>query len=141
MKASHALLGVAFLFVIVFIFWCAKQKGNDTPKVFYRKRLPGSFNGFTVPPFGIFIKEAERKNAALLEHELTHWRQFQREGFLPFVIGYGIAARREGYDRNPYEIEARAGESDFCKTNYTECVRTGQSKTVSNPNFRTGAQV
>ena len=43
-----------------------------------------------------------------------------------------------GYDANPYEIEARYRESDFCKSNYTFCVRNGLAKTVHNPNFRNG---
>ena len=138
MKTSHALLGVTVLLVIAFILWCSRQKRNDEPKVFYRKRLPGNYNGFALYPVGIFIREGERENTALLEHELTHWKQFQREGFLPFLLRYSMAAKKEGYDLNPYEIEARGVESDFCKTNYTECVRTGQSKTVFNPDFRAG---
>ena len=41
-----------------------------------------------------------------------------------------------GYDKMPMEMEARANESDYCKENYTECVRNGKSNTVNNPNFR-----
>lgn len=41
-----------------------------------------------------------------------------------------------GYDKMPMEIEARKNESDYCKNNYTECVRNGTAKTVYNPNFR-----
>jgi hypothetical protein len=42
-----------------------------------------------------------------------------------------------GYDKNSYEVEARVNESQYCRYNYTECVRTGESSTAYNPNFRT----
>lgn len=113
-----------------------KQRKNDNPKIFYRKKLAGNYNGYIVPPFGVFIKESERENKALIEHELMHWKQFQREGLLSFLINYSKEARQKGYDKNPYEIEARTAEEGYCKENYTECVRNGTAKTVHNPNFR-----
>jgi len=120
------------------ILWVIFRNARDTdqPKVFYRKRLFNNYNGYIVPPFGIFIKESERDNTALMEHELMHWKQFQREGFAAFLFHYGKEAYQKGYDKNPYEIEARTVETGYCKENYTDCVRSGKAVTVHNPQFR-----
>lgn len=120
----------------VFVAYCMKQRKNDKPKIFYRKKLVNNYNGYITPPFGVFIKESEKDNQALIEHEMMHWKQFQREGFLPFLLNYGKEAVAKGYDKNPYEIEARTQETGYCKENYTECIRTGQAKTAFNPQFR-----
>ena len=45
--------------------------------------------------------------------------------------------KQYGYDKMPMEKEARKNETEYCKENYTGCVRTGQAQTVFNPNFRT----
>ena len=121
---------------LAFIYYCWKQRQNDNPRIFYRENLANNNNARTVPPFGILVKESEKDNRALLEHEMVHWRQFQREGLLRFVFGYAMESATNGYDRNKYEIEARANEVEYCKTNYTECVRNGRSNTVFNPGFR-----
>lgn len=122
--------------ILVFIAYCIKQRQNNNPKIFLRKKLINNYNGYIVPPFGIFIKESEKDNQALIEHELMHWRQFQREGLIPFLVNYSKGAFKGGYDKNPYEIEARTNETEYCKQNYTECVRNGTAQTVYNPNFR-----
>jgi len=69
---------------------------------------------------------------------MVHWKQFQREGILPFLINFSIEALKKGYDNNPYEIEARklSGEKTECLTNYTDCVRLGIAETVRNKDFR-----
>lgn len=130
------LIGGASLALIAFAAYCERQRKNNQPKIFFKEKLFNNYHGFTIPPFGIFIKESEKNNTALLEHELVHWQQFQREGLLPFIINYGKQAITKGYDKNPYEIEARTVETDYCKENYTECVRLGLAKTVYNSNFR-----
>jgi len=124
------------LSVTIFSLYVWLQRKNNNPRVFYLKSLPFGYNGFIVPPFGIFIKEEHRNSKSLLLHELVHWQQFQREGFINFLINYNSAHKKVGYDKNPYEIEARFEETDFCKSNYTYCVRNGMAKTVNNPNFR-----
>jgi len=113
-----------------------EQRKNFNPKIFLRNNLVNNYNGYIIPPFGVFIKESEKDNQALIEHEMTHWKQFQREGIIPFLINYSMEAFKNGYDKNKYEIEARTLEDDYCKENYTECVRNGTAKTVYNPNFR-----
>jgi hypothetical protein len=113
------------------------QRFNDKPRIFYVKKVPFGYNGFIIPPFGIVIDEKQKGNKNLLLHELVHWSQFRREGFLLFLLNYAYQAQKVGYDKNPYEIEARYMESEHCKNNYTECVRKGTAGTVHNPEFRT----
>ena len=88
-----------------------------------------------VPAVGIFITEKEKDNQELLNHELIHWKQYQEEGLL-MLPKYLSEILKNGYDGNTYEVEARENESEYCKYNYTECVRTGKSVTAYNPNFR-----
>ena len=111
------------------------MRKRDKVNVYYVNRLPRNYNGLIIPAVGVFIKEAERGNQALLDHEMIHWEQYKREGLL-MLPKYIIENIRKGYDNNNYEVEARANESEYCKYNYTECVRTGQSSTAYNPNFR-----
>ena len=112
------------------------QRFNDNPRIFYLKELPFGYNGFIVPSIGVFIKEEHRNSESLRLHELVHWQQFQREGLIVFLLSYAYNHIKYGYDGNPYEVEARFEESDFCKSNYTYCVRNGLAKTVYNPCFR-----
>jgi hypothetical protein len=122
--------------IIAFICYVNKQRKNNNPKIFYRKKLINNYNGYILPPFGIFIKESEKNNVELINHEKIHWKQFQRLGLLNFGLSYLQQALSVGYDKNLFEIEARECENEYCKLNYTECVRNGKAKTVYNPNFR-----
>lgn len=103
-------------------------------RVYYVNKLPFNYNGLATP-FGIFITKKNKGNKILLEHELIHYKQ-QQKGGLFFYLNYLKEQIVNGYDKNKYEIEARIKETNYCKTNYTECMRTGQSKTAYNPNFR-----
>jgi hypothetical protein len=123
-------------FIVAFYIYIKKQQENKNPKIFYRKKLFNNYNGYILPPFGIFIKESEKNNVALFEHEKIHWEQFSRMGILNFALSYFNQTVKNGYDKNIFEIEARKIEDEYCKLNYTECVRKGISKTVYNPNFR-----
>lgn len=129
-------IGIISVLLLFLLLYCLRQRANDNPTIFYRNKLFKNYNGYIVPPFGIFIKESERDNAALLEHEMIHWKQFQREGLLSFLFNYSKQSIKKGYDKNPYEIEARTAETEYCKLNYTECIRSGASNTTYNPNFR-----
>jgi hypothetical protein len=48
-----------------------------------------------------------------LRHELAHVRQFQQQGYLPFLFNYLVESIRHGYYNNKYEREARASENDY----------------------------
>ncbi|WP_204343853.1 hypothetical protein [Psychroserpens algicola] len=67
---------------------------------------------------------------------MMHWKQYQKKGLIGFYYDYYNELKIYGYDKMPMEIEARFWESDNCKLNYTECVRSGKSVTVFNPDFR-----
>jgi hypothetical protein len=97
-----------------------------------------NYNAKVVPPFGIYINKSQSDNSLLLQHEMVHWKQYKSTGALLFYLRYFTEYVIYGYDNMPMEIEARkeVGESKYCIKNYTECVRNGKSKTVSNPNFR-----
>jgi len=113
------------------------QKKNDNPKVYYKKHLLFGYNGFIIPMVGVFIKKTELGNKDFLTHEMTHWRQYQKEGLFGFLFGYCKEAINKGYEHNKYEIEARvkSGESVYCQTHYCECVKNGMAKAY-NPDFR-----
>jgi len=111
------------------------QKRRHTP-IYFLKKIAKNYNARTIPPFGIYIKKSESGNKSLLEHELVHWKQYQEKGLIKFYSDYAKEMKQFGYDKMPMEKEARKNENEYCKDNYTECVRTGQAKTVFNPNFR-----
>lgn len=48
----------------------------------------------------------------LLKHEACHLAQIEREGRLKFAFKYLWWLLRYGYQRSPYEIEARRAEWD-----------------------------
>jgi hypothetical protein len=54
----------------------------------------------------IWLAEQVRLDAELLLHELRHVHQFQVDRAFPFR--YLWQSIRHGYDRNPYELDARA---------------------------------
>jgi hypothetical protein len=136
MKNSTAVLIAAGLAVGSFAIYNAIQRRRECAPVYYVQHLSGNYNAKTIPPFGIFILESERDNAYLLAHELVHWKQYQEQGLIPFYWNYFNELSMYGYDNMPMELEARYLENEYCRNNYTECVRNGQAITVHNPNFR-----
>lgn len=117
------------------VYTIYKRYSNKIP-VYYVDSIAANFNARTIPPFGIFIKKSQKNNTALLNHELIHWNQFKNLGLLGFYTTYITEHIKNGYDLNRLEIEARKNESNYCRNNFTACVRSGESKTVYNPNFR-----
>ncbi len=49
-------------------------------------------------------------NEKWVKHELCHVKQFQQNGYLPFIIKYLWESIRHGYYNNKYEVEARKAE-------------------------------
>lgn len=47
-----------------------------------------------------------------LRHEVAHVLQYQREGFIRFLMKYVWYSIRFGYLQNPFEIEAREAQTD-----------------------------
>ena len=52
------------------------------------------------------------KNHSWVKHEMQHLRQFEKFGFIPFIIRYLFESAKKGYYNNKYEVEARAAESE-----------------------------
>ena len=101
-----------YKFVIAFIisfgiFNYIIRKRSQPPPIFYPNWLPFGFNGFIIPPFGVFIRKEHKDSEELELHELVHWKQYQREGLFKFLLNYVIESNNRGYDGNKYEIEAR----------------------------------
>ena len=135
MKSENILAATGIIIVLVSIYNFHSRMRKNIP-VFVRKNLAKNYNARTIPPFGIYVKESEKDNHELLNHEKVHWKQYQEMGLLKFYSKYKSELRKHGYDEMPMEKEARENESEYCKSNYTECVRNGDSKTIYNPNFR-----
>lgn len=60
----------------------------------------------------IYILPGYEFNEQLLRHELKHLEQIERDGRILFSVKYLWWLARYGYWLNPYEIEARAAESN-----------------------------
>ena len=52
-------------------------------------------------------------NKQWLRHELKHIQQYQRLGFIIFLLLYFIETIKHGYYNNKYEVEARTAENDL----------------------------
>jgi hypothetical protein len=50
-------------------------------------------------------------NRRLLYHEVEHVRQYNRYGFINFILLYLIESIKNGYYKNRFEVEARNAES------------------------------
>jgi hypothetical protein len=88
------------LLVLFFVF-----KKN---KIYYIPfNIPGDQMAATIPPFGTFIESRYKNNKELLRHELIHWDQFNRMGFLGFYRTYISEYLKYGRKYGPMEIEAR----------------------------------
>lgn len=55
-------------------------------------------------------KTAFLDNQSWVNHEKVHLQQFERYGFLRFIILYLWECCKHGYHNNKYEAEARAAE-------------------------------
>lgn len=134
MKTQNILLAFTGLIIADYMF----AKINTKPNFIIKDELPFNYNAQTIPPFGIFITKEQSHNKKLIEHEMTHWKQYNKMGSLLFLLSYLIEKGVYGYDEMPLEIEARkkVGESVFCQKNYSYCVKNGHSITVKNNAFR-----
>lgn len=128
----------AFLYSIAGVWLLSEYARSWHAPVWYVGNLPGNYNGCCLPPFGVFISDKHKGNAALLAHELEHWDQFRALGMVGYYTRYCDEMQQYGYDLAPMEIAARlaAGETVQAAFNYTSAVRSGSARTVYNPDFR-----
>lgn len=68
------------------------------------------FLGITVPGRRIYIKAGYETEQWLINHELAHIAQLDRDGPLKFWTMIVLDYIFVGYERSPYEIEARTYE-------------------------------
>ena len=66
----------------------------------------------------IIVNPSARLTPELLEHELAHVRQWRADPLFP--LRYTLAAVRNGYYDNPYEIEARTAAASFAPPTHPE---------------------
>lgn len=135
MNVKSAVLGIGVIAGVFAVYNMFQRRRKSIP-VYIRKSLAGNYNARTIPPFGIYVKEGEQNNEALINHEKVHWKQYQEKGLIGFYSQYAKEIKEFGYDNMPMEIEARENETEHCKHNYTQCVRAGESSTIYNPAFR-----
>jgi hypothetical protein len=129
-------VGVAGTAIISFIGLNSIRRYSKRIPIKVVDHLPHGYNAMTIPPWGIYIVKSQANNKELIKHELIHWMQYQKLGLFGYYSRYFSELKCYGYDGMPMEIEARACECDACKTDYTQCVRGGQARTVYNPSFR-----
>ncbi len=67
--------------------------------------------GHTIHIWGV-SGEAFVADKKWLCHELKHVEQYEREGYLTFLLKYAAWSAKYGYANNPYEKEARDAETD-----------------------------
>lgn len=69
------------------------------------------YDGLATPWNTIYYKNITMiKNEKLRRHEKTHIEQMERDGKLLYLIKYNWYWLIMGYEKNPYEIEAREAE-------------------------------
>lgn len=89
------------------------------PTIYYVEWLLFSFRGMTIPPFGIFILKKHKLNKRLVNHELTHWKQYRKLGLILFCVRYFLQMLVFGYKNMPMEIEARHEERPHFQKEYS----------------------
>jgi len=69
-------------------------------------RMTG-YQGFTTLWRVVHIMPGYLQDNELIEHELAHCRQMERDGRAVFLVKYSWWFLRYGYEQNPYEVQAR----------------------------------
>lgn len=98
------------------------------PKIRYVKWVLPPFRAMTIPPFGIFIKKQFEGDKQILAHDLIHWKQYERMGFIMYYIRYFFQIVFIGYDTMPMEMEARIFDDEATKWNYRKKYHKPQSQ-------------
>lgn len=76
------------------------------PIVLYVNWLPFGLRGFCFPPL-VAVHLDHQHERWCKQHEFAHWVQFRRHGWLGYFLGYLVRYIWYGYDRHPWELEAR----------------------------------
>lgn len=108
LPASIPLIYGGIMLITVVIIWLNIHWLNKIkPKLIPSRFILPPFRAQAIPPFGIFIRRDVKRNFIVIRHELVHWNQFRRLGFIGFYCRYFFELIRYGYDKSPMEMEAR----------------------------------
>lgn len=83
------------------------------PIVIY-KFIPLRFSwigGMVIYPFILFKRSKEEVTDKIFRHELEHFYQVRKHGWLKFYLSYLWQNITVGYKKNKYEVEARSVEN------------------------------
>lgn len=70
------------------------------------------FDGLATPWNTIYYKDAvAMSNKRLVRHEKKHIEQMDRDGKFKYMLLYNWYWLTVGYEKNPYEVEARKAEN------------------------------
>lgn len=89
-------------------------------KVIYVNKLLIPHRGICLAPFCILIKKKYQGNFGLLRHEIIHYKQYKRMGFIMFYLRWILQLLLFGYNNMPMELEAKQGENWYGIWNYTQ---------------------
>lgn len=116
-KKYLILIGVVVILLFVFTLYGAYKRKQEPKVIFYRQPVDKGGKqivGRALIPFYIKVNLDAEVNKLhpegyknVLNHELYHWKQFQREGLWGFYFKYLYYFIKYPHDKNPYEIEAR----------------------------------
>lgn len=85
----------------------AEPKHKLMPK-WFRPFFPSKFVAITLSKNLVWYRTQDKlANSQLVAHETCHANQYERYGWVGFVIRYLWYTCRFGYWKNPLEIEAR----------------------------------
>ena len=90
------------------------------PRLYHVRWILPPYRAMTIPPFGIFIRRQYRGNQKMLNHDMIHWKQYQRMGLSKFYFQYFKEFLICGYDKMPMELEARHEEDEYTKEHYSD---------------------
>lgn len=92
-----------FISILSILFFIYKKN-----KIYYIPfGIPGSQMAATIPPFGTFIESKYTNDKSILNHEMVHWNQYNRMGFVSFYSTYFSEYLKYGRKYGPMEVEAR----------------------------------
>lgn len=79
---------------------------------FVESWLPGNTAAMVIWPETILVQKDHRLNRLELAHELRHIVQLRKRGYLAYLFGYAFLWLRYGYQRHPWEVEAKEAMND-----------------------------
>ena len=92
----------------------------NKPRIYYVLWTVPPYRAMTIPPFGIFVRKDHKNNEKILNHDIVHWKQYQRMGLLRFYFQYFKEFIIFGYDKMPMELNARYEEDEYTRKHYSK---------------------